>query len=63
MMLLAFVIGFVLQIAVTEIPFLVNAFGTAQLSLKEWLCLTLVAMVPLVVHEIIVFFKNVSFKQ
>jgi Ca2+-transporting ATPase len=51
-MIAAFVVGFGLQIAVTEVPFLSELFETAQLSLKEWLCLTAVCTTPLWVHEI-----------
>lgn len=53
-MILAFVIGFMLQIAVTEIHFLTQVFGTVELALSEWGVLTLVAMIPLVMHEILV---------
>lgn len=58
----AFVIGLLLQIAVTEIPLLTEVFETSQLSLKEWGNLILISMVPLLSHEIIVvgkqLFKN-----
>ena len=53
-MILAFVVGFMLQIAVTEIHFLTEVFGTVELALSEWGILTLVAMIPLVMHEILV---------
>jgi Ca2+-transporting ATPase len=39
---------------VTEIPFLVRAFGTASLSLKEWQILVGLAAMPLVAHEVLV---------
>jgi Ca2+-transporting ATPase len=51
MMIAAFVFGFVLQIAVTEVPFLTEVFQTASLSLKEWGLLTLWCTIPLWVHE------------
>ena len=60
-MILAFVVGFVGQIAVTEIPFLINVFGTTSLSLIEWVGITLFSMIPLLMHEFIVLrekFKN-----
>ena len=57
-MLLAFAIGLALQVAVTEIPFLCQVFGTVELSLAEWLELAVVAFVPLVFHEIIVLGKK-----
>lgn len=52
MMIVAFVAGFSLQVAVTEIPFLNEVFGTSPLSLSEWLCLTALCTVPLWGHEI-----------
>lgn len=54
-MLLAFGLGFLLQLAVTEVPFLVHAFGTVPLSLGEWGMLTGLAAMPLLAHELIVF--------
>ncbi|MDR0875992.1 MAG: cation-translocating P-type ATPase [Clostridiales Family XIII bacterium] len=52
MMIFAFIIGFGLQIMVTEVPFFVGVFETASLSLQEWLSLTAVCTIPLWVHEI-----------
>ncbi len=54
LMLLAFFSGLVLQVAVTEIPLLTRLFGTVALSLREWLVLTALSAVPLVVHELVV---------
>jgi Ca2+-transporting ATPase len=58
-MLLAFAVGLLLQIAVTEIPFLTVVFETVRLSLKEWFNLILIAMIPLLSHEIVVGFKKI----
>lgn len=58
----AFAAGLILQILVTEIPFLTNVFGTSQLSLKEWINLILLSMVPLLSHEIIVLGKKLGKK-
>ena len=55
MMLIAFASGLLLQLAVVEIPVIGRLFSTANLSLKEWLITLLLALVPLVVHEISVF--------
>lgn len=57
-MILAFVVGFVGQLLVTEVPFLVKIFGTVSLGLTEWIVLTLVSMLPLVMHEILVPFNK-----
>lgn len=55
LMIGACTIGFALQFAVTEVPFLINAFGTSHLSGTEWGILTILAAFPLLAHEIIAF--------
>lgn len=52
LMIAACVIGFLLQFAVTEVPFLIDAFGTSPLSGREWMRLSLLAAAPLLAHEI-----------
>ncbi len=52
LMIAACAIGFLLQFAVTEVPFLINAFGTSPLSGREWMRLSLLASAPLFAHEI-----------
>ena len=59
----AFTVGLILQILVTEIPFLTDVFGTSQLSLKEWINLILLSAIPLVSHEIIVIGKRLIKKD
>lgn len=54
LMIAACLLGFCLQFAVTEIPFLIQAFGTSHLSGSEWLRLSLLAAVPLFAHEFLV---------
>lgn len=55
-MIFAFVMGLLLQLAVTEIPMLVAAFGTMPLSLAEWLMLTALSAAPLLAHEVVLLF-------
>jgi len=43
---------------VTEIPFLIRAFGTSHLSGQEWLLLSVLAAFPLFAHEVIVVFRK-----
>lgn len=57
-MILAFVVGFLLQIAVTEIPFLLHIFGTSKLEFNEWLYLVALSFVPIVVHEFVTIFTD-----
>ncbi|MGD9569291.1 MAG: cation-translocating P-type ATPase [Sedimentibacter sp.] len=59
----AFAIGLLLQIAVTEIPLLVEVFETSRLTLKEWGNLILLSAVPLLSHEIIVAGKHIFKKN
>jgi len=58
----AFIVGLLLQVIVTEVPFLVEMFETASLSLKEWTNLILLSMVPLLSHEIVVLCKSIMKK-
>ena len=63
LMIAACGLGLLLQLAVTEIPFLTAAFGTVSLSLHEWLYLAGLAAFPLVGHEILILcgaFRKVS---
>ena len=53
LMLAAFVIGFLLQLAVTRLPFLIRAFGTVRLLPAEWAFLLVMAAVPLLAHELL----------
>lgn len=54
LMILACAAGFGLQFAVTEIPFLIRAFGTSPLSGREWMRLVFLAAAPLFAHEMMV---------
>lgn len=58
MMILACIAGFSLQFAVTELPFLVRAFGTARLEQREWIYLIGLAAFPLLSHELLVFLSG-----
>ena len=55
----AFAVGLLLQVIVTVVPFLTEVFETVKLSLREWMNLILIAMIPLLSHEIIVLFKHI----
>ncbi len=59
LMILACVVGFALQFAVTEVPFLIRAFGTTHLSFQEWKMLAILSAFPLFAHEIMVFVKTI----
>lgn len=50
----AFVIGVMLQAAVTEIGPLIGLFGTVKLGLTEWVQLMALSAMPLIVHELLV---------
>ncbi len=52
LMITAFVIGFALQLLVTEVPYFIQMFGTCPLSLGEWGILILLAAMPVLAHEI-----------
>ena len=52
LMILACILGLLLQVAVTEIPLLIAAFGTTHLQWAEWGILALLASFPLLAHEV-----------
>lgn len=52
LMIAACILGFLLQFAVTEIPILIQSFGTAPLSEREWMRLTVLAAMPILAHEV-----------
>ncbi|MDF3000953.1 MAG: ATPase, P-type (transporting), superfamily, subfamily, partial [Bacillota bacterium] len=57
MMIIAFIVGMLLQVAVTEIDVLIEVFGTMELSLREWLSLIALSTAPLWFHELFVLVK------
>ena len=54
MMLIAFVLGFALQLFVIEVPAVTKVFSTSNLDLVEWLWTALLSLIPLILHEVIV---------
>ncbi len=63
MMLIAFLGGLTLQLAVVEIPFISALFSTFNLSLKEWGITFLLSLIPLLIHEIAVFVRYMMQKR
>lgn len=55
LMLAAVLVGILMQVAVTEIPFLMKLLHTVQLNPAEWLALLLLSATPLLVHELLAF--------
>ena len=54
----AIIMGILLQLLVITVPFLANAFGVHNLSLREWIIVIAFSLVPLVVNEIIKLFTK-----
>lgn len=63
LMLAAVVIGVLLQVVVTEVPFLVSMFQTAPLSGDEWKELLGFAAMPMLAHELLVLLGKVGNSQ
>ena len=59
-MLGAFALGFTLQLAVTEVPYLVGMFGTASLTVREWVALLVLAAFPVLAHEVFVLLGKIE---
>ena len=55
--LVSFVIGFGLMVLMTEVDAIGNIFGVAHMDAIHWVILTLIAMIPLAIHELIVLVK------
>jgi len=62
MMVVAFWVGIMLQVSVTEIPWLISIFETMELSFKEWASLVALSTAPLWFHELFVFVKYIKNK-
>ena len=60
LMIGACILGFILQFAVTEVPVLIEAFGTSHLSGQEWMRLSILAAFPLIAHEILAILQPYS---
>ena len=58
MLLIAFLLGFSLQVLVTEVPGISLVFQTTRLSVTDWLILLALSSLPLIVHEILVPFNK-----
>lgn len=63
MLLVAFLLGFFMQVVVTEVPGVSLVFSTVKLTVVDWLILIALAMVPLLLHEILVPFNKKSLIQ
>lgn len=63
MMIIAFAVGILLQISVTEIHGLVAMFGTEELSFHEWIALITLSSVPLWFHELFILIKYIKSKS
>ncbi len=60
LMIVAFAVGIMLQLLVTEIPYFVGLFGTDALSGSEWINLLILAAMPLLAHEVFVLLKKLA---
>jgi len=62
-MLAALGIGLLLQVLVTEVPYLITLFETNRLTLGEWGRLQILSLTPLAVHELLCLFTAAGQKQ
>ena len=63
LMLASFALGLALQALVTEFPYFIRAFGTCHLDSSEWISLILLASMPLIAHELLLFTPDRILKQ
>ena len=57
MMLIAFIVGLVLQLVVVNAPVVTDIFKTTRLEISEWFIVSAVSLIPLIVHELIIFVR------
>lgn len=62
LLIASIIIGLLLQELVISIPFLAEAFGVHNISLKDWGIVILFSLVPLTVNELIKFFVRLTRK-
>lgn len=53
-------IGLLLQLIITQIPYLSGVFSTATLGFNDWIYLIFLSLMPLVVHEAIVLIRSLK---
>lgn len=63
MMIVAFWVGILLQVLVTEVPLFITMFGTVELSLREWMYIIALTTAPLWFHELFVFARYLKKKS
>ncbi len=61
-LIMAIIIGILLQLVVISVPFLANAFGVHNLTLQDWAIVISFSLIPLIVNECIKLFKRISGK-
>ena len=59
----AIIVGIFLQDIVITVPFLANVFSVTDLAMNDWLMVSVLAIVPLIINEIIKLFKHISAKK
>ena len=57
-LILSIIIGIAIQDIVTMVPFLASIFKVINLTLKDWLLVILLSIMPLVLNEIVKIFKR-----
>ncbi len=62
LLIVAIIVGILLQLVVISIPVLADAFGVQNLTLTDWGLVISFSLIPLVVNEIIKFFRRIKEK-
>lgn len=55
--LVSFIFAFIFPVLLTEVDAFNEIFNCTHLDWRQWIDLVLVSMIPLIIHEIIIFFK------
>lgn len=59
----AIILGFLLQLAVITIPPIASLFGVYKLTLADWIFVLLISLIPIIINEILKFFKRLGEKK
>lgn len=63
LLILAIVVGFILQVGVISIPFFAKAFNVQNISIRDWMLVIGFSLVPLTANEVVKFIASVAKKE
>ena len=62
-LIIAIIVGLILQFGVISVPFLAKAFNVHNLSFRDWAIVAVFSLIPLFVNEIVKYIAKISKKE